>query len=200
MDHAWNERDKQTGDLKHRREFLDKGIRTQAELREIVTSGIEDKDTRAFRAQPSTEQGKAMSRELYAIPLTDSNRQKYELVVILNPDMKNGRLLGGTCFIPLDRGYLDKQLEIDIQRRLQPASSREITAEDVMVVGGRPALREQDSQRRIVEIQTQRQPGREETWIERKTREGRERGEILRAVVPTREQQRELAQDLDLEL
>jgi hypothetical protein len=44
------------------------------------------------------------------------------------------------------------------------------------------------------------QMARAETWIERKTREGRERGEVLRALVPTREQQRELAQDLDLEL
>jgi hypothetical protein len=160
VDHAWNGPDKDSRTLeyrpKHRQEFLDKGIRTQAELFDIVRDGIDRKDTRAIREESNEQRGRVLGKEVFAIPLRDANGKSYDLFVAINRDVKDGRLLGGTCFVPQMQDYFNKQVKLEVEKR-QITSPTSLEAKDIVVIGGRPALREQESHRQLVVVDRQAQ-------------------------------------------
>jgi hypothetical protein len=131
--HAWEGRPE---------EFRRRGIRSEAELRNEIARVIEHAEARAFRAQTQEHRGHTFGREIYDLRPYNESSKGYGITVVLNPNRnpETGAVYGGTCYIRRRDDFESRvRSEID-ETGVQPE----------IVIGGRPALREQDRHRQFV--------------------------------------------------
>jgi hypothetical protein len=138
--HAWETRSK---------EFENRGIRNESELRKEIERTVEDPSTRAFRGQPQPDpDGKipthALGREIYEKRPINQENKDYGISVVLNPNRdEQGQVYGGTCFIRRSDEFARLERREFDDTGVQPQS----------VIGGRPALREQESHRQLINVE-----------------------------------------------
>jgi hypothetical protein len=140
VDHAWDSK------ADHIPAFKALDIDTKQQLREAIEKGIEGSDTRAFKAEPVMVKDQAMPREIYELPLRSAEGK--QMVVVINPNVKNGQLLGGTCYVPSptkDGVTFDKAFQNEIALHEAVGNGHKPRIE----LGGRPALREREQHQQV---------------------------------------------------
>lgn len=129
---------------RHGNEFVSHGIASESDLRDHISATLEHEDTQAFRCQPQIVRDQTFGREIYSLPFEDSPKgEGYSTSIILNPNLdENDNYYGGTCLIRADNKGVFAQL--------QKKEIDDTGVEPEIVIGGRPALREQEQDRQIV--------------------------------------------------
>jgi hypothetical protein len=131
--HAWERRAE---------EFRRRGIRSEGELRNEIERVMEHAETRAFRAQTQEHRGHTFGREIYDLRPYNESSKGYGITLVLNPNRnpETGQLYDSTCYIRRKDDFQSR-----VRREVRDAGVR-----PEIVIGGRPALREQDRHRQLV--------------------------------------------------